>query len=128
MKWWQVGGAVVVLDLTTKFWFASQLNSGIAFGWLATWSSPQVFLLQLTMLGIVIWLGHQFWSLKPWSWVLLIGGAVANLLDRLVSGGVHDWLTLPGTDLKNNLADWAVALGVLMIVGEFLYADIARRR
>jgi len=42
---------------------------------------------------------------------LMIGGATANLLDRIVFGYVHDWLHVAGVVI--NLADVAVAMAVV---------------
>ncbi len=42
---------------------------------------------------------------------------MSNIVDRLVLGGVRDFLPLPFVDMKNNLADW-------FIVGSLLYIAI----
>lgn len=44
---------------------------------------------------------------------------MSNLLDRLVYGGVRDWLTVPVLGLKNNLADWAI-VGAIVWYGIML--------
>ena len=52
-------------------------------------------------------------SLPPWMPGLLIGGAAANLADRLLFGAVHDWLRVGPVVL--NLADlmvFAAATGI----------------
>jgi lipoprotein signal peptidase len=49
-----------------------------------------------------------------WVPSLLIGGAVANLLDRLVTGAVHDFLAVGPIVL--NLADLAITAGMLGLV------------
>jgi lipoprotein signal peptidase len=53
--------------------------------------------------------GHQ--GLPGWIPALVIGGAVSNLLDRLVLGAVRDFLAI--ADIVINLADLAVLAGVL---------------
>ena len=49
--------------------------------------------------------------LPAWVPGLLIGGAAANLLDRIAFGAVHDWLRVPHFDL--NLADLFVQAGLV---------------
>jgi lipoprotein signal peptidase len=48
--------------------------------------------------------------LAPWLCGLLIGGALSNLVDRLVSGAVRDFLHTPWVVF--NLADVAVVVGI----------------
>jgi len=39
---------------------------------------------------------------------------VSNFFDRLLMGGVRDWL--PIWSLKNNLADWSIFGSLLLII------------
>jgi lipoprotein signal peptidase len=48
--------------------------------------------------------------LPAWVPAAIVGGSLANLLDRVVSGAVHDFLATPWIIL--NLADVAVLAGV----------------
>jgi lipoprotein signal peptidase len=34
------------------------------------------------------------------------------MLDRLINGGVRDWLVVPVLGLRNNLADWAIIIAI----------------
>jgi lipoprotein signal peptidase len=53
--------------------------------------------------------GHH--GLPGWIPALVIGGAVSNLLDRLLLGAVRDFLAI--ADIVINIADLAVLAGVL---------------
>lgn len=56
------------------------------------------------------------WSiLKKYPIILGLfqGGAVSNVLDRLVYGGVRDWLAVPILGLRNNFADWAIVIALV---------------
>ena len=55
---------------------------------------------------------------------LFLGGAMSNIMDRLVIGGVRDWLPVPVLGLRNNLADWAI-VGALII---FLIGEVRKDR
>ena len=57
--------------------------------------------------------------LAAWIPGLLVGGATANLTDRIISGAVHDWLRVGHVDL--NLADLCVlagAVGLMVVVSQ----------
>ncbi|MGZ4734107.1 MAG: signal peptidase II [Acidimicrobiia bacterium] len=49
-------------------------------------------------------------ELRPWIPACLIGGALANLIDRVAFGSVHDFLATPWVVF--NLADMAVVAGL----------------
>ena len=89
----------------------SSRNHGVAFGLLA--GVPTVALLTgalavLSLLGVVAWR-----ATGPSVWVpagMVLGGAVANLADRVADGAVTDFIQLPHWPAFN-LADVAITLG-----------------
>ena len=91
-------------------------NSGGAFGLLA---GSQIIL----MLGSAVALGVVTWMLlsQPPTRImilgggLVLGGAAGNLLDRVASGGVTDYLDLRVWPIFN-LADVAIVCGVALLV------------
>lgn len=94
----------------------SVVNPGIAWGWMSTFPAG---ILNFFLLLIVIFLG-KFW-LREWREYQLISGlfwagVTSNLIDRFLLGGVTDWLVLPFWEVKNNLADIFIFLGVVRIV------------
>jgi lipoprotein signal peptidase len=89
-------------------------------------SAPVPILLALASIGILCFGGYTAWQanrhrVPAWVPGLLIGGAVANLFDRLLFGAVHDWLYLPKVAV--NLADLAVIIGA---IGYFLRLRLRR--
>lgn len=90
-------------------------NTGVAFGGFA--GAPDAVVLAIVTLGIA-GLG---WAVLRGSLPgglaggLLIGGAVANLADRLEGGGVTDFIDL-GVWPSFNLADAYLTVGVLLVV------------
>ena len=130
-----IAAGVVILDATTKILAGAIASRGLARAfvvpthnpnfYLGVASAPLPIMLALASVGILWFGGHiarQAIRGNVPSWVasLVIGGAVANLLDRLLFGAVHDWLYLPKTTV--NLADIAVLLGL------FLYGYLSARR
>src|SRR5689334_10207109 len=116
-----IAAGVVVVDGMTKTLAVALASRGLASAFVAPVqnadfslglaSAPFPITLALAGLGILSLGGYtavQAWRGNLPSWVpgLLIGGAVANLLDRLLFGAVHDWLYLPKVVV--NVADLAI--------------------
>ena len=103
-------------------------NSGGAFGLLA---GSQLLL----MLGSAVALGVVAWMLlvQPPSRAmatgggLVLGGAAGNLLDRVSSGGVTDYLDLRVWPIFN-LADVAIVCGVALLVVNALFSQEPREK
>lgn len=101
-------------------------NRGSAFGLaqgLGLWTG--LALIGLALLPVIARRsGTPAGRLGAW---LLLGGALANLLDRLASGGVTDLLD-PGGFIVFNLADVALVFGCLLSTHTLVKAtDPARR-
>ncbi|MEX2447465.1 MAG: signal peptidase II [Solirubrobacterales bacterium] len=90
-------------------------NSGIAFG-LASGGGPLLVALSLLALAFVGFIFSRE-PARPWIWLavgLLAGGALGNLIDRIVAGEVTDYLDFLAWP-PFNLADVAVTLGVVAL-------------
>jgi lipoprotein signal peptidase len=118
--------SVVILDAATKIVAGALASRGLARAFVAPTqnadfslgvaSAPLPIMLALAGMGILGFGGFvavQAMRCNVPGWVpgLVIGGAVANLLDRLLFGAVHDWLYLPKVTI--NLADVAVVIGLM---------------
>ncbi len=100
-------------------------NEGIAFG-LAGGAGLPLVLIAAAALGVIGYLFSRD-PTRPWMWVatgLLAGGAIGNLIDRIASGAVTDYIDV-GSWPAFNLADVAVTLGVALLV--LLYLREAER-
>jgi lipoprotein signal peptidase len=80
-----------------------------------------VFASAVFLIGFGGWCVHLAVRGRLPAWVpgLLIGGASANLIDRIVSGAVHDWIRFGRMDL--NLADLCVlagAVGLMLVLSK----------
>ncbi len=119
------GGVIVLLDQASKWMVGRmnpsifQINSGISFGIFASPSGVQsgwkVMLLILLAIGIVASF-RQLWKKYPLWFGFFLGGGVSNFIDRVIWGGVRDWLPIPLLSLQNNLADWAIVVGIAMML------------
>ncbi len=100
-------------------------NTGVAFGQLSG-NGALVALLVAGAIGILLWyfLTHLE---TPWIWLpagMVVGGALGNVIDRVVEGAVTDYVKLPGWP-SFNVADVAITGGVILMV---VVAELHARR
>jgi signal peptidase II len=140
-----VAAVVVVVDQLTKIWILGTIdvgtgvavtaffniiltfNTGISFSLLQspTWGRWVFSILALAVVvGLAIWLQR---AQTRWLAIALggvIGGAVGNTVDRIVHGGVVDFLDFHVAGYHwpaFNAADSAIVVGVVMILVEGLF-------
>ena len=108
---------VMALDLITKFTIPGIINPGISWGLGQQWPWLWVVVVILTLVVVGLALVWWFHTKHRKTWLLTVGlglflgGALGNLIDRLISGGaVHDWWNWFGW-FHNNLADVALIVG-----------------
>jgi signal peptidase II len=91
-------------------------NTGVAF---SLFSSGGPLVLVLTLLALVALVGYlALRPGRPGLWLptgMLIGGAVGNLIDRIASGAVTDFIKLPLWPAFN-VADMSITFGVLALL------------
>lgn len=145
LPWLWLTALVFVLDQVSKFYFESRLNlyqqiviipdllswtlaynTGAAFSFLAGQSGWQRWLFALIALvvsvALVVWLRR----LKPReTWLaialaLVLGGALGNLVDRVLFGHVIDFILVHWQNRWHfpafNLADSAITVGAFMLI------------
>jgi len=91
-------------------------NSGVAFS-LLSGSEVIVVLVTLVIVGGVLafFAGHADTHLLWLATGLIVGGAIGNLLDRVRTGSVTDFIQLPHWPAFN-LADTSITLGVATLI------------
>ena len=86
------------------------------------------------MIILLVWLllaGHVGRTESQAGLALIAGGAAGNLLDRLLHGGVTDFLELHAGNFRwpaFNLADSAITIGAALIIFEVLAGETACNR
>lgn len=92
-------------------------NHGVAFGLAAGSQVLVAILVGLALLALLAYfLTH---ASRPLIWLptgLLLGGALGNLLDRLRTGSVTDFVKLPLGWPPFNLADVSIVLGIVLLL------------
>ncbi len=132
----KVTASVVLLDQFTKV--IAQVTQGTARpGWLIPVDNPEAALgiiggsqMGLIALGVAALILFGLYlhfltnrGLSTWTAGLLLGGAVSNLIDRILFGSVRDFIWLPGVIV--NFADLALAAGALSLL---MFQVTANRR
>ncbi len=148
LRWLWLSLIVIVLDQVTKQWVESSFllyeslevmpffnltlayNKGAAFSFLSDQSGWQRWFLAgvaaIVTIVITFWLRglKQHEKLTAMALGLIIGGAVGNLIDRLLFGHVIDFLDFfigqhhwPAF----NVADSAISIGVAVMLYEILF-------
>ncbi len=109
---------LVVIDQVSKY-FAQQigivsLNHGVSFGWLSVVSGTVLTVCLFILLCVVTWMLVHFRYYLGGG--LMVGGAVSNLIDRIVFTAVRDWLPVPFFGIRNNIADYAIFCGIFLLI------------
>ena len=112
------------VDILGPFSIHHVRNSGIAFG---LFSSATAIVIAVTALAVGLMLvffarSGQRHPLLPVALGLVLGGSVANLLDRVRLGYVTDFLDFEHWPAFN-LADTFIVVGVALLFASFVAAD-----
>lgn len=139
--WFALALLVILADQVSKAWANDVLaaswiqvtgffnlvllrNTGSAFSFLADAGGWQKLLFSAVAIGVsaamaaVIW-KHSAEKLAPAAAALVLGGAIGNLIDRLMLGSVTDFIDLHIGDIHwpaFNIADSAIVLGVIFFI------------
>ena len=149
LPWLGIAAVVVLLDQFTKVLIVGWLpygasremvsffnivrahNTGAAFSFLAHaggWQRWFFVALALAAVGFIVYLLRQHGGQKLFSWALalILGGAIGNVIDRLVHGYVVDFLDFhwrwlapmfPGGHFPAfNVADCAITVGAGLLI------------
>ena len=137
-----VAGAAVAADQVTKAIVSARLsigdavatmgpfsihhvqNSGIAFGLFADSTTAVILLTAAAVTAMLVFFGRtaRRHPLLPVALGLVIGGSIANLIDRVRLGHVTDFLDFAYWPAFN-LADTFIVVGVGLLFASFVAAD-----
>jgi signal peptidase II len=128
----QVVGRTLVLgdsvDIVGPFSIHHVQNSGIAFGLFASRAVP-VIAVTAIVVSFMLWFfarsGRRH-PVLPVALGLVVGGSIANLIDRVRLGHVTDFLDLVAWPAFN-LADTFIVVGVATLFGVLVLADRPHR-
>jgi len=116
------------IEITSFFSLVPVRNSGISFGMfgadseLARWGLVGVA--TVIMVALLVWLARAGSTFIAVALVLVIGGALSNVIDRAISGAVIDFLDFHVNELHwpaFNFADSVIVLGTAMLLYDGLF-------
>ena len=117
------------VEITPFFNLVHVLNPGAAFSFLASAGGWQRYFFIALALAVSAWLGRMLWQQRPrleaMSYSLILGGALGNVVDRMLRGQVVDFLDFHWRQAHwpvFNLADVAISLGAFCLI----YAAMSR--
>ncbi len=125
--------AVIVLDQLTKLLIRSSLNlnesavliknflsltfitnTGSIFGLWKGFNSGMIFI-SLIVLGFILYYWYELKVHEKFYFLLIIGGILGNLIDRIFLGYVVDFINF-GFWPAFNIADSAITIGVIALI------------
>ena len=150
-RWLWVSAAVLALDRATKYaierytgpFFRHSIisnvvvlvhnqNPGIAFGVFSNssspWLSPVLLVTAVAVMAFLVWMivtNRAGGALAECGLALILGGAAGNALDRVIHGGVTDFLEVRlGSYVwpAFNAADSAITIGAILLFYELFFA------
>lgn len=108
---------IIVLDQAAKYFYSFQnyrivKNPGLPFGI----NLPGFFDLYVVagLLAIFIFLFLFYFRALSWEFVLVAGGSLSNLFDRIYFGYVRDFIDIGIATM--NVADFAIWIGIGMLL------------
>ena len=138
IKHWVVNRLAVgeEIDLLPFLSLYHARNPGIAFSMLSSVSDWGLIALTLCIICFVIWLWKNAGpekSLSRFGFLLVIGGAIGNLIDRVRFHYVIDYISFHISDVFSfaifNLADSFITIGaVLIVLDEVLHWKRGKRK
>jgi len=138
-KWWVIDvihlpqvGQIVLLPVLN---FTMVWNRGVTFGLLTSFGSSSYLLLAAVagavVIALVVWLRRAESRVVAISLGAIVGGALANVIDRLRFGAVIDFIHAHVGNWSwyvFNLADAAIVCGVAALVIDSLLPQSRRAR
>jgi signal peptidase II len=108
--------------------FMHTMNTGISWGFFKNLPEavrlPLIALLTLVGIGVAVWMmwdTHDRW--QQIAGALVLGGALGNLGDRLVNGGVTDFIYVHFFPYIFNFADISITIGGVILAARMVMPD-----
>ena len=123
MKYWAISG--VLPEFPIRFISCNVImNRGISWGWFHAHNTLQFIFITLIVTFIIVMLMlHTYarWQKNEiiWPYSLVLGGAISNMIDRILYGGVIDFIQVSCYGWfwpVFNVADMIIVFGISCIV------------
>lgn len=133
IKYWastvlQPVGAMTVLPGILELRYF--LNDGMAFSMLAGKQTLLIVMTSLMLLCVLLLLLLR--KMGVWeriSWILILGGGIGNLIDRILNGVVVDYINVLFVNFAVfNFADVCITSGVILLMAWILFDSVRKDR
>lgn len=118
---WTEGTRVTI---TPFFDYVLVFNPGVSYGLLAGLHPLLLALVMgIAMLVLAVWWWRSSSPLVHWGIAIALGGALGNLADRFIYGGVADFFSLHAGEFYwyvFNIADIGITLGVVLMIADMV--------
>lgn len=124
---------IIFVPISSIFNLTMVWNRGVSFGLLSghtDWTRWGLVCLSAAISALLMyWLIKTDRKLNAVAFGLIIGGAIGNIVDRILYGAVADFLDFSGLWFPYvfNVADAAITLGVLTLIYDGLRGDTAQK-
>lgn len=131
-KWWIllfVMNPPQLIEILPIFNLVLTWNRGVSFGLFDTNSSASPWILSILAVTIVAvllhWMRRAEGRLIPLALGLIVGGAIGNVIDRMVHGAVVDFLDVHWGTYHwpaFNVADSGITVGAVLLIVDSLFS------
>jgi signal peptidase II len=131
-KWWillSVMNPPQLIEIVPFFNLVLTWNRGVSFGLFDTNSPATPWILSIlavAIVGVLIsWLRRAEGKLIPIALGLIVGGAIGNVVDRMVHGAVVDFLDVHWGTYHwpaFNVADSGITVGAVLLIVDSLFS------
>jgi len=123
-KWWALRNLDQVIQINDFLSFEFVINRGISWSMFHSESNSAFYLLTFVIIGVTLFLAsyaYQRWHDDKFilGEVIILAGGISNIVDRIMYGGVIDFIALNFGIFSwpvFNLADAFIVLGVLFML------------
>ncbi|MFC1653270.1 signal peptidase II [Patescibacteria group bacterium] len=109
--------SLIGLDQVTKYFFYKQINFGGVFGVGQGWS--WVLLMAASLFVVLFFFLNSSNKFEKWGLVIIMSSGISNMTDRVIMGGVRDFIYWPTLDVYGNFADLMLFVGVCLVVWSY---------
>ncbi len=123
----ELGDSITIIK--NFFYLTFVTNSGAAWSIFSGWPMRWVFVLLAAAVCVYVYIymkKEQTTALMRWTLTMIMAGSVGNMIDRIVSGKVVDFLNfyIFGYDFPVfNIADCALTIGTIILVIDILFLE-----
>ncbi len=118
-----------IIEVTGFFNLVPVWNTGVSFGLFGDSDTSRWILVALALVIVailVVWLARAANTVVAFALAMVIGGALSNVIDRILFGAVVDFIDIHGFGFHwpaFNLADTTIVIGTALLLYDGLFGS-----